>query len=499
MEPPPSRDDALNELDAGPVDVLVVGGGVIGAGIARDAAMRGLKTTLAERNDFAFGASSRSSRLLHGGLRYLAQGRIRLVREAAVEKMVLAQIAPHLARPTPFVFPTYRGTPWKLWQLRIGVKIYDRLAGRRQFGKSRGLDPAEAIRLVPGLRGEHLTGAVRYFDAVTFDARLVIDTLRSATAHGANIVNYLSFESATRHGDAWRCVLDDRVGGRRVELTARAIVNAAGASADRFPQSRVQLRLTKGVHLVIRHARLPMSEAVVMTEGPRILFVIPWGERVILGTTDTDYAGDVESPTCDERDVRYILDVANRTFPEAGLSASDILSTWAGLRPLIASSAGGPSDISRAHHIGMTEPGWLDVAGGKLTTYRLIAEQTVDRVVEMLGTRAGPCATKQEPLLNGGGAEAYSSVVPPEVSREAVEHFCRAEWAVHLDDVMVRRSGWQHYVEDATDVATRCRDWMAAALDWSPEQARAEQERHGALAARAMACVRSDPSAAARG
>jgi glycerol-3-phosphate dehydrogenase len=489
MEPPPSRHDALMQWDAGLVDVLVIGGGVVGAGIARDAAMRGLSVALAERNDFAFGASSRSSRLLHGGLRYLAQGRLRLVREAAVEKMVLGRIAPHLTRPTPFVFPTYRGTSWKLWKLRIGVKIYDRLAGRRNFGASRGMDPGEVLKLLPGLRGEHLTGAVRYFDAVTFDARLVIDTLRSAASHGARLFNYLSFESAERRGDVWHCRLDDRLAGRRVELTARTVVNAAGASADRFPQSRVQLRLTKGVHLVIPRERLPVPEAVVMTEGPRILFAIPWGERVILGTTDTDYAGDVESPTCEPQDVRYILDVTNRTFPAAGVSRADVISTWAGLRPLIASSAGGPSDISRAHHIGMTEPGWLDVAGGKLTTYRLIAEQTVDRVVALLGAAARPCTTREEPLIAEDSARAFSGVLPPEVSREAVEHFCRTEWAVHLDDVMVRRTGWQHYHDNAADIARRACGWMAEALDWSPEHARAEFERYGALMQQSRGCI----------
>jgi glycerol-3-phosphate dehydrogenase len=471
------------------VDVLVVGGGVVGAGIARDAAMRGLSVALAERNDFAFGASSRSSRLLHGGLRYLAQGRLRLVREAAVEKMILGRIAPHLTRPTPFVFPTYRGTPWKLWKLRIGVKIYDRLAGRRNFGASRGMGPGEAIMRVPGLRGDHLTGAVRYFDAVTFDARLVIDTLRSAASHGARLFNYLSFESADRRGDVWHCRLDDRLARRSVELTARTVVNAAGASADRFPQSRVQLRLTKGVHLVIPRQRLPVPEAVVMTEGQRILFAIPWGERVILGTTDTDYAGDVESPTCEPEDVRYILDVANRTFPAAALSRADVVSTWAGLRPLIASSAGGPSDISRAHHIGMTEPGWLDVAGGKLTTYRLIAEQTVDRVVALLGATAGPCTTRDEPLIPDDASRAFSGVLPPEVSCEAVEHFCRREWAVHLDDVMVRRTGWQHYHDNDADVARRACGWMAEALGWSPEYARAEYGRYGALMQQSRGCI----------
>jgi len=198
----------------------------------------------------------------------------------------------------------------------------------------------------------------------------------------------------------------------------------------------------------------------VTAEGPRILFAIPWGERTILGTTDTDYAGDLDSPGVDASDVRYILDVANRTFPAAGLTPADVTSTWAGLRPLIADPSGRPSDISRAHQIHMTEPGWLDVAGGKLTTYRLMAEQAVDRVVDFLKFRAAPCATATEPLLPTAGDARFSGVVPPDVSREAVEHYCRHEWAVHLDDVMIRRSGWRHYVDDPAAVERRVLGWM---------------------------------------
>jgi glycerol-3-phosphate dehydrogenase len=181
MTPPPARKDALSRLGDGTFDLLIIGGGIVGAGVARDAAMRGLSVALVERNDFASGTSSRSSRLLHGGLRYLAQGRLRLVHEAGVEKMTLRRIAPHLTKPMPFVFPTYRGTEWKLWKLRIGVKLYDWLSAGRNFDKSGALDRDVALARVPGLRGDGLTGAVRYFDAVTSDARLVIDTLRSAS------------------------------------------------------------------------------------------------------------------------------------------------------------------------------------------------------------------------------------------------------------------------------------------------------------------------------
>ena len=456
----PERAAALARVDGGTVDVLIVGGGIVGAGVARDAAMRGLSVVLVDRADFASGTSSRSSRLLHGGLRYLAQGRLRLVREAGTEKMVLHRIAPHLTRPMPFVFPTYRGTEWKLWKLRIGVKIYDRLSAGRNFERSGWLRPADVQCTVPGLNPHDLTGAVRYYDAVTGDARLVIDTLRSAASHGATVVNYAPFDRAERRGDAWRCALRDALSGRTFELTARTVVNAAGAWADRFPQSRVKLRLTKGVHLVVPRERLPVPECVVMTEGPRILFAIPWGERTILGTTDTDYAGDPASPTCEPADAAHVLCVVNRSFPQARLHDGDVVSTWAGLRPLLATKSGRPSDISRAHEIHMTDPGWFDVAGGKLTTYRLMAEQAVDRVVSFLGVRAAPCATASEPLIPNESNPRFSGVVPPAVRREAVEHYCRNEWAVHLDDVLLRRAGWQHYCDEVPAVARQVAEWM---------------------------------------
>ena len=457
---PPPREAALARISGDAFDVLVIGGGIVGAGVARDAAMRGLAVALVDRRDFASGTSSRSSRLLHGGLRYLAQGRLRLVREAGTEKVLLGRIAPHLTKPMPFVFPTYRGTEWKLWKLRIGVKLYDWLSAGRNFEPSRSLDAAETVRLAPGLNPAGLTGAVRYFDAVTSDARLVVDTLRSAARYGAAVLNYASFDGAERRGEAWHGRITDQLAAASRNFTARMIVNAAGAWADRFAQSKVKLRLTKGVHLVIPRERLPVPECVVMTEKSRILFAIPWGERTVLGTTDTDYAGDPDSPTCEPADVQYILGVANGFFPGAHLSPADVASTWAGLRPLIADPSGRPSDVSRAHEIHMTQPGWIDVAGGKLTTYRLMAEQTVDCAATFLRASTRPCTTATEPLLPDAGDARFSSVVPPDVSPEAVEHYRRHEWAVTAEDVMTRRSGWQHYVDDADDVARRVRAWM---------------------------------------
>src|SRR4051812_14589424 len=365
-------------------DVLVVGGGIVGAGVARDAAMRGLRVTLVEQHDFAFGTSSRSSRLLHGGMRYLAQGRLGLVRQASVEKKIVHKIAPHLAEPLPFLFPVYRGNPhWVLWQLKIGVKIYDLLCGGRNFGASTWLSKKRALQKIPSLAESELKGAVRYYDGFTNDARLVLDTLRSAAKHGAAVLNYCRFQHAART-EAWDCRVQDPLSGREFQIRAHTVVNATGPWADGLPHSRVQLRLTKGVHVVVERARVPVPETVVMTEGKRILFAIPWEERTILGTTDTDYEGSLDDVRTEPGDIEYVLRIANGFFPKARLSGKDVISSWAGLRPLLADPHGNPSDISRSHEIKNPEPFWWDVAGGKLTTYRLMAEQTVDGIVTSL-------------------------------------------------------------------------------------------------------------------
>ena len=508
------RHDQIAQLTAGELDVLVVGGGIVGAGIARDAAMRGLHVGLVEQHDLAFGTSSRSSRLLHGGLRYLAQGRLGLVYEASREKRVLHRIAPHLVRPLPFVFPTYRRTCWPLWQLRIGVKLYDLLCGGQNLGPSRSLSRRELLAHLPGVNPQDLTGGVRYFDGLTNDSRLVLDTLRSAARHGAVICNYLRLADASpgatgalsiqhsafsiQHSafsGAWQCDVCDVLADRSYRLLARSVVNATGPWAHPqagtrqagtpLPHSRVRLRLTKGVHLVVDRRRLPVPDAVVMAEDRRILFAIPWGERVILGTTDTDYQGPIEGVRTEPADVQYILGVVNSSFPAASLSEADVISTWAGLRPLIASKHGGPSDISRAHQIRMAGTaeggrGWLDVAGGKLTTYRLIAQQAVDRLVRYLRRKTLPCRTADEPLLPLEETQGVSGILPPPVTAQVVEHYCRNEWAVHLDDVMLRRTGWHYYLTDAGQVAQRVAGWMAEIFAWDQAQQEAELARYQA-------------------
>jgi glycerol-3-phosphate dehydrogenase len=517
------RAKTIQFLRGSPLDLLVIGGGIVGAGIVRDAAIRGLRAGLVEQHDFAFGTSSRSSRLLHGGMRYLAQGRLGLVRESSVEKTIVHHIAPHLAEPLAFIFPTFKGNRnWFLWQLKIGVKIYDLLCSGRNFGKSTWLNRNQTLQKVPSLRSDGLKGSVRYYDAFTNDARLVLDTLRSAAKHGAELLNYCRFKNAARH-EFWECEVEDILVGESYRVRTRAVVNATGPWADGLPHSQVKLRLTKGIHLVIERDRLPLADTVVMTEGKRILFAIPWGERLILGTTDTDYDGSLDDVRVEAADVQYVLDIANQYFPDASLIEKDVISSWAGLRPLIADPNGKPSDISRSHQIDNPEPAWWDVAGGKLTTYRLMAEQTVDQIVKWLissnrphdpnfrGTVGTPrptnlgdaaaihdpkvgrgvptappevkrtfieCRTASEPLLLPTETNGISGILPPEFSRRTVAHYCANEWAIHLDDVMLRRTRWHYYFQNAAELAQQVADCMGELLGWSEETRVAELDRY---------------------
>lgn len=470
----------LAELAAGRLDLLVIGGGIVGAGIARDAAMRGVNVGLIDANDFAFGTSSRSSRLLHGGVRYLAQGRVGLVREASVEKAILHRIAPHLAQPLAFCFPAYRGSVWPLWQLRIGVGLYDLLAGKN-LGRSEAFNAREVSEIVPGLKREGLSGAVRYFDGFTNDARLVIDTIRSAQNSGALAANYVRFERVEARTGEFVCHVRDQLSGSEFEIRTRTVANATGPWAEGLGLSRVKLRLTKGIHLVFDAKRISNRDAVVITEGKRILFVIPWGERTIVGTTDTDFTAAPERVRTEAKDAEYVLRSVNEFFPNARLTEEDVISSYAGLRPLIANPNGKPSDISRSHSIQQSAPGWWDVAGGKLTTYRLMAEQAVDQMARYIGERFKECKTADVPLLSENEINGISQITPPEFRRELVEHFVREESAIRLDDVMMRRGGWHFYERNAEALAQQVAAWMGELLGWDQSRANAELVRYETL------------------
>ena len=372
----------------------------------------------------------------------------------------------------------------------IGVRLYDLFCRKHNEGRSSNLSTSDLARLLPQLDLDQSSGGVRYFDHFTNDARLVMDTLKSASDHGATLCNYMRLTGAIRNEDGWSCELENRLTGEIQAIQCRGIMNASGVWSPELAQSKVQLRPTKGVHLVINRKRLEVPSAVVLTDESRVLFLVPWGDRTILGTTDTDYSGSLENPVCDTDDLEYILANVRAYFPRANIQKSDVLSTWAGIRPLVADSHGNPSEISRRHEIHMAEPGWWDVTGGKLTTYRLIAEQAVDSVVRHLDVPAKTCATATSPLLrNAPHKTAYSGCRPPEVTRELVEYYVAHEWAVHLDDVMIRRSSWCHYLEDPLHVAKDVSAWMAKPLGWSSDQQAKELARYEEIHRQFRGCL----------
>lgn len=392
-----TRQKMWERLGEEPVDLLVVGGGINGAGIARDAALRGLKVALVEGRDLAYGTSSRSSKLVHGGLRYLEQLEFSLVFESVSERRILMDIAPHLVRPLGFLFPVYRGAPKNLTMVKTGLWLYEGLSLFRSPKRHRRLKPRDVKKEEPALTVENLKGAPLYYDCATDDARLTIETALDAADHGATIATWtkaVSFLKDEETGRITGAVVKDNLGdGGLKEVRAHAVINATGPWTDRVramssDQSAPLLRPTKGIHIVVEREVLPVNNAVVCfhPDDERVLFAIPWGEQTYLGTTDTDFKGDPGQVSADADDVHYLINVANEYFPEHPITADDIIATWAGLRPLIAPPGDdvSESDVSREHQIIIGSDGLITIAGGKLTTYRKMSAEVVDRAVAFL-------------------------------------------------------------------------------------------------------------------
>ena len=437
-----TREATLDRLASETFDLLVVGGGATGAAIARDAALRGVAVALVDAGDFASQTSSHSSKLIHGGLRYLQYGDLPLVFEGLRERHRLMSTAPHLCRPIEFVFPGYRGERPGLHTLGAGIALYNALALWRPPAASRRLDAHALYGLAPHLRSAGLEGAAVYVDCQTDDARLVLENVLDAEASGAACANHLRVTTLVRdrRGRARGAAVVDAETGARFEIRARLLVSATGPFtdgflADGFLDGARRLRPTLGVHLVFDAARVPHDGRALVLRTPqdnRLYFVLPAGARTIVGTTDTDFA-PVEDPGRAPRvgdeirargaDVAYLLEAARHAFPALGLGPDDVISTFAGLRPLLAGNAHTPSETSREHEIARLPDGIIVVAGGKLTTLRRMAEETTDVVVEALRTAGvertfAPCATRARPLPGGGPApEALAAPEhPPAVS-----------------------------------------------------------------------------------
>lgn len=410
-----SRAAALESMQAQPVDLLVIGGGITGAAVARDAALRGFRTALIDAGDFGGGTSSCSSRLIHGGLRYLESYNFGLVFEASRERRTLLRIAPHLVRSLRFLFPLYDGGRVPSWKLRAGMWLYDALAAFRNVHWHRWLPPAKALAAEPGLRDRDLRGAALYWDAQTDDARLVVATLRSAAQAGALAANYVSATSFIRaEGRIVGAVLRDHFTGEENLVRALTVVNATGPWVDRVRRlddgaAKPLLRPSKGAHAIVRREKLGLHDAITLSSpiDGRIMFVLPWNDLAYIGTTETEETVTPEDVRATGEDVTYLLRSANAMFPRARLTPNDVLATWAGIRPLLAPDRSLPAGrVSREHRIVESPSGLITVAGGKLTTFRVMGRDAADLVAKRLRRIDGRAlpprpATDQLPLPGG--------------------------------------------------------------------------------------------------
>ncbi|MEO7855455.1 MAG: glycerol-3-phosphate dehydrogenase/oxidase [Gemmatimonadaceae bacterium] len=414
------RRRTLDALARESFDVLVIGGGITGAGVARDAALRGLRTALVEQDDFASGTSSRSSRLVHGGVRYLEHGQLRLVFESSAERRTLLRIAPHLVRPLAFVWPVYTGARVPRWKLAAGLALYDLLALFRNVGRHERLSIAGVLAHEPELAACGLTGGARYWDAATDDARLTLATVRSAIAAGAVVLNHARVVSLSSvDGRVGGAAVMDVMTGEQITMRARVVVNATGPWSDAVErlaggERRPAVRGSKGVHVCVARDRIRNSGAVtvIAPRDGRVMFILPAGEFTIIGTTDSYEVVAPEEVRALETDVAYLLDAANHYFPGARLERDDVVSAWAGLRPLMASDGaeGDPGSASREHVITSRVPGLVSVTGGKLTTYRVMASQVVDAVQQALGAPRTAARTASMPLAGGDLADVPGEI-----------------------------------------------------------------------------------------
>jgi glycerol-3-phosphate dehydrogenase len=529
---------ALEAMAGQELDVLVVGGGVVGSGTALDAVTRGLTVGLVEARDLASGTSSRSSKLIHGGLRYLEQLNFALVREALGERgLLLDTLCPHLVKPVPFLYPlTHRG--WERLYVGSGIALYDLMAARSGHSaglpRHRHLSRRGALARFPSLRADSLVGAIEYYDAQVDDARHTLTVARTAAVYGAHVATRAQVVKFLREGErvTGAVVEDLEHPGERIEIRARQVVNATGVWTDQTQsliaeRGQIKVRASKGIHLVVPRDRIQAETGLIVRTEKSVLFVIPWGRHWIIGTTDTDWDLDKAHPAASQRDIDYLLDHVNEVLATP-LSAEDVEGVYAGLRPLLVGESEASSKLSREHRVAHPVPGLVVIAGGKYTTYRVMAKDAVDAAVHGLGSGVPPSCTEHIPLL---GAEGYRALVnqrdelagryglhPSRIDRllgrygslihqvlapltnrpdlaeplAGADDYLRAEVVYaaaheagfHLEDVLTRRTRisietWDRGLSAAPEVA----DLMGGELDWGEDQIRLEVTRYEARVA----------------
>jgi glycerol-3-phosphate dehydrogenase len=409
---PEARKRSLERLATETFDVLVIGGGVTGCGVALDAATRGLTVALVEKRDFAAGTSSRSSKLIHGGLRYLEHLDVKLVREALHERRLLLEtIAPHLVRATPFLYPLKRPA-WDRFVMGSGLFIYDALAGTHPaVPRHRHLSRASCLRDVPALRADTLRGGIRYYDAQVDDSRFAVALARTAAAHGAVCAAAARVAAILRDGERITgALVDDEEASRAVEVRARVVVNATGVWTTETERlagitDPLLVRPSKGIHLVVPKDRIRSAYALILPTEKSVLFVLPWGQHWIIGTTDTDWALHLDHPAANRADIEYLLDQVNGVLARP-LTRADVVGVYAGLRPLASAGGKDTTKVSREHEVRRSAPGFVSVVGGKYTTYRLMARDAVDAAAKELGFTVAASRTADLPLLGASGLPA---------------------------------------------------------------------------------------------
>ena len=526
---PAARDAARSRLGSETFDVIVVGGGITGAGVALDAASRGLSVALIEKRDFASGTSSRSSKLIHGGLRYLEQRDFALVREALHERALLLEtLAPHLVESVPFLYPL-RHKGWERAYVGAGIGLYDALAGvHAALPRHRHLSRSAALELAPALRPDAMVGAIRYFDAQTDDARFVVALLRTAVAGGAVALSGTRVEAIAGGDDGLRELrLRDTERGEDLVARARVVVNATGIWSGELErlagvEQPVRVRASKGVHIIVPRERLDAEVALILRTERSVLLVIPWGAHWIVGTTDTEWNFDRDHPAASHADIRYLLDHVNAVLSRP-LAEEDVVGVYVGLRPLVDRGDSDTTELSREHVVRRPAPGLVTVAGGKYTTYRVMARDAVDAAVLELDEEVDASRTDRLPLLGAEGlrtvrGRAFRDPLAARLGEPAIEHLLgrygalvpvlldlirerpqlgrpipgagaylmveavyavEAEGARKLDDVLTRRTRISIEAVDrgAAAAAPVARE-IAGLLGWSEDDADAEVDRY---------------------
>lgn len=411
------RDITLQHLTSTPFDMVIIGGGITGAGIALDAASRGLKVALLEKNDFASGTSSKSTKLIHGGLRYLKQFDFWLVKEVGSERAIVHKLAPHLVLPEKMLLPLIENGSYGKWLTSIGLKVYDILAQVTGDDQRKMLEKKEALKLEPLLPKKILKGAGYYAEYRTDDARLTLENIKTSLQYGAVPVNYIKvLDFQYQEEKICGVTVRDEISKKEFPIQAKYVVNAAGPWVDELrsvnnSKKGKQLHLTKGIHLVFPREKLPVKQSVYFdVPDGRMLFAIPRGKVTYVGTTDTNYNEDKDNVRVDLADAMYVISAVNNMFPTINLGLDDIVSSWAGLRPLIHEEGKSASELSRKDEIFTSESGLLSIAGGKLTGYRKMAERVVDRIAKKIeedyGTKPTDCSTENLLLCGNDFAKA---------------------------------------------------------------------------------------------